>query len=236
MGKINEQWLAFLREQFPTGSWIRLREDAHGFKAGSLGTLDCINDAGVFCVDMDGGGELLLTIGVDSFTVTQPKSITQPKPVTLKFYFPLMGTLELDGGEDVELDGAQLLPYKDQIAAQLLESITDREKERGIMVFYSGENAGIDEKVLSVFFEVEARRGRLWGVARCDVLGFLTPYERAALADHITGQAEEGWGEYFEEREILVPYEGTSQSLYVHLWNDEDWVLRSELGQFGAAG
>lgn len=230
MEKINEQWLAFLREQFPTSSRIRLREDSHGFMAGSLGTLDCINDAGAFCVDMDGGGELLLTIGVDSFTVTQPE------PCTLKFYFPLMGTLELDGGEDVELDGAQLLPYKDQIAAQLLESITDHEKERGIMVFYSGENAGVDKKVRSVFFEVEARCGRLWGVARCEVLALLTPYERSALADHITGQAEEGWGEYFEEREIPVSYEGTRQSLYVHLWNGEDWVLRTELGQFGAAG
>lgn len=230
MEPISKQWLEFLRQQYPKDSQIKLKEmkDPHApVPPGTMGILEHIDDIGTFHVKWDNGQHLGLVIGEDSFTVLPPK------PTLLKLFFPLTAELfERDDWGNLDNEGATLSPrnlqkYEVNILKALRDNQMQEELERGIMHWYSDED-GVNDKVKSVVFTVEARDRQLWGVAECRVVGTLTPEELIALTDFISGQASDGWGEGFEQREIQVG----SAELYVHLWNYDDWSIMTEEQRF----
>ena len=197
MERIPKGWQDFLREQFPEGSRIRLREmknDPHPVEPGSMGTLLHIDDAGIFHVQFDNGRELGVALGEDRFTVLPPG------PQTLKLYMPLTADYyEPDQWGDMPeegapLDGRGLLAYEDHILASLLKEREPEEAERGMMLYYSKIDS-VNEKVLSYVFTAEEREGQLWGVAECKVQGRLTPEELDTLMESVSGQASDGFGE-----------------------------------------
>ena len=179
MKQITREWLAFLREQYPVGSRIRLNsmEDPYApVEPGTMGTLQRIDDAGQFLMKWDNGRTLSLIPGEDSF------SLILPEPTMMKLYMPLHADLYTkddwsDTSEEPEmLTGRALMEYEDSILIALIKNRMSEEAERGIMRWYGREDS-VDRKVKSVVFTAEEREGQLWGVAECKVDGELTPEE-----------------------------------------------------------
>src|SRR5574344_1968429 len=145
----DQNWLKFMREQYPKGSRIRLREmkdPYHPVEPGTMGTLDMIDDVGTFHVKWDNGRGLGLVMGEDSFTVLPPETHM------LKLYMPMTadiyernqwGDLE---NEPVELDSYAAVEYADNIAAAIVRERLPEETDRGLMHYYH-EDDSVNQKV-----------------------------------------------------------------------------------------
>ncbi len=228
MQGVSKEWLDFLRNQFPAGSRIQTWElDDPRNTLEEAGTLEHIDDSGRFHVRQSDGGECVLTLGEEMFSVHPPES-TQ-----LKLYMPLTASFYArnewgdwdETGE--EWDGRTLLDYEDRILGFMVRNRVPEEAGRGLMLWCDKEF--LDVKVRSAVFTAEARDGRLWGVAECQVVGQLSPEELTSLKDYLTGQAADGVGEGLEQQAIRVD----GGELYVHLWQSEGWSIQTEGERFG---
>ena len=228
MQGVSKEWLDFLRNQFPAGSRIQTWElDDPRNTLEEAGTLEHIDDSGRFHVRQSDGGECVLTLGEEMFSVHPPES-TQ-----LKLYMPLTASFYArnewgdwdETGE--EWDGRTLLDYEDRILGFMVRNRVPEEAERGLMLWCDKEF--LDVKVRSAVFTAEARDGRLWGVVECQVVGQLSPEELTGLKDYLTGQAADGVGEGLEQQAIRVD----GGELYVHLWQSEGWSIQTEGERFG---
>ena len=224
---MDRKMVNFIKEQYPPGTRIRLNsmEDPYApIAPGTEGVVDFVDDIGTIHMKWNNGRSLGIVPGEDSF------SVLPPRLTTFKLYMPLTAELYEKSeygdweSESTELDGSALRSYQDQILAELIKNRMPKETERGLMYWYS-EADSVDTKVHSAVFTVEERDRQLWGVAECRVAGELSAAELDTLKRYITGQAADGWGEHFEQCEILV--DGGSE-LYVHLWNSDDWSIQTE--------
>ena len=224
---MDRKMVNFIKEQYPPGTRIRLnsmKDPYHPILPGTEGEVDFVDDEGQIFMKWDNGRTLPLAPGEDSFTVLPPKL------TTLKLYMPLTADLyerneygEFDDSSTL-LEGRELRGYQDQITAALVKNRMPEETERGLMHWYD-EADSVDRKVRSAVFTVEKRDRQLWGVAECRVAGELSYTELETLKEYLTGQASDGWGEGFEQREISVDDGG---ELYVHLWNSDEWSIQTE--------
>ena len=228
---MDSKMVKFIKEQYPPGTRIRLNSMSDPYSpvpSGVEGVVDWVDDEGQIQMTWNNGRTLPLVPGEDSCTVLPPKLSTLKlyMPLTADFYEPNeYGEL---GGNGVTLEGEELRGYESQIAAALKKHQMPEEAERGLMYWYN-KNDSVDRKVYAAVFTVETRDRQLWGVAECRVVGDLTGAELETLKAYLEGQAADGWGEGFEQREIRV--NGRSE-LYVHLWNSDEWSIQTEQERF----
>ena len=194
---LSREWLDFLRMQHPTGSKITvtdMKSVPNPMPNGTEGTLEYIDDNGVFHMRGNDGSAFNLEVGVDRFKVLPPE------PTTLKLYMPLCadftaynrwGDLDESDENSGQLDGRDLVQYEDSVVASLIRERLPEEAERGLMHWYHDDDS-VNDKVKSVVFNAEVRGGQLWGVAECRVVGELTPEELEKLKDYVSGQSSDG--------------------------------------------
>ena len=190
-----QKYVHFMRTQFPPGSRVLLlsNDQPKPVPDGAMGTLTEVDAAGRFLVNWDTGKCTALNLEDDHFRIFD---------------------------DPVELTGGDLSPYLGDIREALQENQLPEEQERGLMHWYR-ESDALSWKVKSAFFDVEIQDGQLWGVADCQLLESLEGDELGRLTTYLTGQASDGWGEGFEQREIPVG----KGLLYVHLWDGQDWEM-----------
>ena len=224
---IDRNFVKFLKEQYPKGTRIRLNSMSDPYaplEPGTEGSVEMVDDAGQLLMKWDNGRTLALIPGEDSF------SVLPPKLTTLKLYMPMtVDRFESDGwggteDEPTELSNYDAVRYVDSINAALRRENLPAEAERGLMHYY-GKNDEVDRKVRKVSFAAEVRDQKLWGVAECQVAGELTPVELTELKEFVSGQASDGFGEGFEQREISVP---DGHEIHAHLWQWENWSIQTE--------
>lgn len=226
----NKKVVEFLREQFPQESRIKLNKmesDPYPVKPGSEGILRYIDDAGQFHVSWDCGSSLALVLGVDSFKVLPPK------PTDFNLYMPLSAHFAPYRYAELQKASKEIIiRYSHEIKRAMNKTFLEPEMiETGLMHWYDEED-GVKSKVHSLFFSIEHRDNQFYGVAKCSVIGQLSDLEIEALKRYISGQASDGWGESFEQQNVLEN-SGSEESLYVHLWNSENWFIKTETELFG---
>lgn len=223
-----------LRAAYPKGSKVELismAEDIHRLPDGSKGQLDHIDDAGQFHINFENGSYRALVLGEDNFRIT---------PVvfkTVKYFFPISADRyeRLHFGGD--LDGPEPL-FDSEIIDNLFyidSALEKTKKDYGVQGHWEcyDEEDDLKEKVQSLFYEVEARNNKPWGVACCVVRDDITVTEESTLRDYIEGDLSDGFGEYFEQKAIT---NGNRDELYVHLWQIENWFLKEESELFVQEG
>jgi hypothetical protein len=116
-----------------------------------------------------------------------------------------------------EHDQTYAVTWFDEIRTAILNERLPEETERGLMEYYYN-NDTVNEKVQSLFVDIEIIGERLWAVSNITLTEHLTEAEHNLLCNYITGQFSDGFGEGFEQRDIKI-YDG---EINVHLWTHGD--------------
>jgi len=151
---------------------------------------------------------------------------------TLKLYMPLTFTtydIENDYGdretlnEPMELGNYEIVDYIDEILEAIGRDILPEEKERGLMRYYD-EHDSVNGKVAKYEFSVEMVDDELMGVAILTLNDDLTYKELGKIKGNVIGQAADGWGEGFEQREISTDM----GDVYISFWNSsKSWFIKT---------
>lgn len=142
--------------------------------------------------------------------------------VTNRLFSPLEGNFfEEDEWGNMEetpvvMDGLDLMQYAESIQERLEKEDWSQEGERGLAKYL--DNQLLKQRVVSMFPGIEEVNGCLYGVMTMVSRGDLTAQEMGAVIESWSGQASDGWGEGFEQREIETPEGG----LYVSFWQSGD--------------
>jgi len=144
----------------------------------------------------------------------------------MKFYCPLTAETyeemdEYDRQYASEGDRVDPEAYDDYIREKIVE-YNKFDNERGLAEYLKNE---LKDKVWSIRPDVELVGETLYGVFNVEINEHLSLQELEKLRDYCTGQASDGWGEGFEQREI----DTSDGEIYVHFWDSgDDYFMLTE--------
>mgnify|MGYP007069909581 CR=1 FL=1 len=162
----------------------------------------------------------------------QPDIDIKTEPLKeVKFYCPLK-IIQIPEEEDEwynfcdepeEISSCDVVRAVMDINLAIEEYASPYEEYRGIMT-YLGDREQLG-KVYSIFPSVEKIGDYLYGVYTCGIYDDLESYELEALRDELIGQSSDGWGEGFEQKEILTDECG---KIYVSFYGASEWSMKTE--------
>jgi len=197
------------------------------------GQIKMANELGAFSdkgyIVYHGYNQKLSNTLLENLGIEIPKTKEQK---TMKLYMPLtVRTYEVENdygyreslNEPLELGNYEIASYIDEILDAIERDRLPDEIHRGLMHYYN-EHDSVNGKVEKYEFSVEMVGDELLGVAILTLNDDLNSRELKKIKDDITGQASDGWGEGFEQREI----ETDIGDIYISFWNSgKDWFIKS---------
>ncbi len=151
---------------------------------------------------------------------------------TLKLYMPLtVNIYEIENqhgyreisNEPIEIDSSELIYNMDEILEAIEKSNLPGEEQRGLMKYYDAKDS-VNSKVSKYVFTAEKVGEEIMGVAVLTLNDDLTSSELEKIKDEIIGQAADGWGESFEQREINTDM----GDVYISFWNSsKSWFIKT---------
>ena len=155
----------------------------------------------------------------------------QEEQKILKLYMPLeITTYDIENeygykeyaNEPQKISNVEVVEYLDVILKAIEENNLPEEEQRGLMRYYDDHDS-VNAKVSKYVFSVELVEGELMGVAVLTLNDELTSKEFEKIKGEIIGQAADGWGESFEQREISTEM----GDIYVTFWNSDNWFIKT---------
>lgn len=136
--------------------------------------------------------------------------------VEVNYYCPLMVQMNDDDyGDLFEVENGYAVANEDSIKEALQKEQND---DLNNMADYFDGSESAKEKLISAVWDVENVGGELFGVIHTKLCEAFTPAEEQEWIEELTGQASDGFGEGFEQREISTD----DGDMYVSFWNSGD--------------
>lgn len=187
-----------LRNQYPKGTRLICLEmlDRQAISEGTVGSVDCVDDAGQIHMHWDNGRTLALVPGVDDFRPVITRVFTMPLQVS--FCKDQYGDYE----ELTSADARDYLPDIIQAIEKDFAKDTGYMSARGLAEYL--DPSPLDRKVYSIKVTADTRNGKPVARITCELIDTLSDQELSELLDYIAGQFADGWGEGFEQESIKV--------------------------------
>lgn len=143
--------------------------------------------------------------------------------VEVNYYCPLKIQMsDKEYGDFYEADNEYAVMNEDAVRERLQK---EQDADLDDIVDYFNGSESAREKLVSAKWDVENVNGELFGVIRTKLTEAFTPDEEQEWIDELIGQAADGFGEGFEQREIKTD----DGEMYVSFWNDsEDYFMENE--------
>ncbi len=149
--------------------------------------------------------------------------ISEMIKVSVDYYCPLsIQLMDDDYGEYIDVDNSYALGNEDAIRERLMD---EQNEDLNDMAYYFDGSETAKDKLISAVWDVKEVNGILYGVIHTHLTEKFTPAEEKEWVEELIGQAADGFGEGFEQREFKID----DGYMTVSLWHGgDDYFMENE--------